>query len=116
MTVSTVTTAAAPAAIASAVPSASRILYVGTEGVGATSRARQIRIASGHDFFKDVADLRLYGADAEPATVCAVAARVVAEQVVAPSLVVVEHAAFTSLAAVDLASLFPGANALRISG
>lgn len=116
MTITTVTTAAAPAAIASAVPSASRILYVGTEGVGATSRARQIRIASGHDFFKDVADLRLYGADAEPGAVRTIAARTVAEQAVAPSLIIVEHLAFTGLAAADLAVLFPSASVLRIAG
>lgn len=116
MTISTVTPAAAPAALASVVPSASRVFFLGTEGPAATSRARQIRIASGRDFFKDLADLRLSGASAAPGVVRLLAARIVAEQTVAPSLVIVEHTAFTGLAEADLAALFPGANILRVSG
>ena len=115
MTVSTVTAAAAPAAIASVVTAASRVFYLGTEGPNALSRCRSIRLASGLEFFKDVADLRLFGAAAEPAIVRALAARVVAEQAVAPSLVIVEHVAFTGLGGADLVALFPGADVLRIS-
>lgn len=115
MTITNVTAAAASAAIAGAVPTATRIFYLGTEGPNALPRCRSIRIAAGVDFFKDVADLRLYGADAEPGAVRTIAARVVDEQVVAPSLVITEHAAFTGLEEADLAALFPGANFLRIS-
>ena len=116
MTVSAFTAAAAPAAIAGAVPSATRVFYLGTEGPNALPRCRSIRIAAGKDFFKDVADLRLYGADAMPATIRTVAARAFAEQAVAPSLIILEHPAFASLEEADLGALFPGANVVRISG
>lgn len=116
MTIQSVTPTAAPAALAGAVTAASRVFYLGTEGPNALPRCRSIRIAAGKDFFKDVADLRLFGADAEPGTVRTVAARVVAEQVVAPSLVIVEHTAFAGLSEADFAAIFPSANVLRITG
>jgi len=116
MTVTTITLAAAPAAIASAVTAASRVLFLGTEGPNALPRCRSIRIAAGRDFFKDTADLRLFGADAEPGVVRTIAARVVAEQAVAPSLIILEHPAFASLGEADLRALFPSANVVRISG